>query len=134
MQPLILRVVQKLRELFRHFCKRQTLPQKYTDYSIIDKDVEVFAENFGVNKPTMAGMIQNGLVGYYMENNHQYQGYFNLFDVYYYMETQKISILKTLREIGFKNASIEYDSGPNPYNGRKHTWIIKASKSSNLKN
>lgn len=110
--------------------KVPTSPQKYTDYSIIDKGVEVFAKNFGVNKPTMAGMIQNGLVGHYAGKNQQYQGYFDLFDVYYYMETQRISILKTLSAIGFENASIEYLPEPNPYNGRKHSWIIKAFKSS----
>lgn len=76
----------------------------------------------------MAGMIQNGLVAYYSAGSTQYQGYFDLFDVYYYMETHKGSIRETLNDIGFRNVSIEYDSKPNPYNGRKHSWIIKAFK------
>lgn len=132
--PFSLHVNRSLHEEMRAYLadkaknQKPTSPQQYTDYSIIDKGVEIFAESFDVNKPTMAAMIQNGLVGHYFKKNEKYQGYFDLFDVYYYMKTQESSILKALSGIGFKNASIEYSLNPNRYNGRKYSWIIKASK------
>lgn len=133
--PFTIHINRAVHDEIREYLKNKakglaSSPQKYSDYKIIDQIINLFAQNFSVNVPTMAAMINNGLVGYYHERNEEYQGYFDLFDQHYYMRTQALSILQTLSGIGFKvdHDSIQYYAEPNSFNGRKHSWIIKAIK------
>lgn len=42
---------------------------------------------------------------------------------------KKQEMLQAVESVGFKNASLEVESGPNKYNGRTNCWMLHATKS-----
>lgn len=73
--------------------------------------------------------ISNGILYANKGIKEDEQGHWDLFEQHYYMKTRGPLILEALQRIGFvlENDPIQYHK-INPYNRRKHAWIISARK------
>lgn len=88
-----------------------------------------FASALSMDKTELMIRISNGMLYAYQDVKEEEQGYWDLFEQQYYMRTRGPLILEALFKIGFMvgDNAIQYHT-KNPYNGRRHAWIISAKK------
>lgn len=96
----------------------------------INQIIDRFAQHFpALEKIQLIANISNGMLYSYQQVKEEQQGYWDLFEQHYYMETRKTLIKQSLEGIGFRADTIAIQSFDiNPYNQRKHAWIITAKK------
>jgi len=94
---------------------------------IIDGLVAQFAENLSMPQTELMIRISNGMLYSYQSTKEDKQGHWDLFEQHYYMKTRSSLITSKLQEIGFSDIEIKYYP-VNPYNKRKHAWLITAKK------
>ena len=88
-----------------------------------------FSKALGMSKGELMIHICNGMLLASKGEQEDKQGYWDLFEQHYYMLTRGPLIVGALRKIGFEveDSAIQYHE-INPYNQRRHAWIIKVTK------
>lgn len=126
---------QEIRNCLMFRVKNNDLPFNDAECKFI-KDADInnmvceFASSFGrEDKKNLMAEICNGMLLSYKGEHEELQGYWDLFEQHYYMKTRGPLVLNALRDIGFTvtNDAIQYYA-ENPYNKRKHAWLITATK------
>jgi hypothetical protein len=127
---------QEIRNCLMFRVKNDDAPYDDTQCQFIkgkDQDINLLISRFssalGMNKIELMVRISNGMLYSSQGAKEEEQGHWDLFEQHYYMKTRGSLILQALRNIGFsaENDAIQYHEA-NPYNKRKHAWLISARK------
>lgn len=95
--------------------------------AIINGLISQFSESLPMDETELMIRISNGILYSYQGTKEDEQGYWDLFEQHYYMKTRTSLITSKMQEIGFSDVQINYHE-VNPYNKRKHAWLITARK------
>ncbi len=96
---------------------------------VISQLASQFSSALNMDKIELMIRISNGMLYSSQGVKEEEHGYWDLFEQHYYMATRGSLIFQALRNIGFivEEDAIQYHE-VNPYNKRKHAWLISAKK------